>query len=37
MANYENFWAIYTKERIKNFLIWSYEDNRLLELEAVVI
>ena len=25
------------KGTYKNFLIWSYEDNRLLQLEAVVI
>ena len=25
------------KGTYKNFLIWSYEDNRLLQLEAVII
>ena len=40
MANYWNFCAIYTKERMEELLygsLWSYEDNRLLQLEAVVI
>ena len=37
MANNWNFCAINTKEHVRTSYIWSYEDNRLLQLEAVVI
>ena len=36
MASNWNFMCYYCKGTYDNFLIWSYEDNRLLQLEAVV-